>query len=230
MTVRRAAPYLALALISIRPAFAQQVVANWFPVHIGDRWIYQHETRDDTGRGQADLEIHHWKTEQTIVGSRAVPEGTLLELNVQVMDGSPNRGRRVDPSPAFLIRDNCLYLTYVEWDPASHVLKPEYRAGLSAARYAADFCFPLAVGKTWGAPHWADWRPPADAKDWQVQSASAEPNTFHIKSISSYPGSGETGDIWFKKGIGIVREQDVHHGTIGVIGAQLLRFQPASSR
>jgi hypothetical protein len=35
-----------------------------------------------------------------------------------------------------------------------------------------------------------------------------------------------TADIWFEKGLGVVREDEVHHGTIGEARTHLLRFQP----
>jgi hypothetical protein len=47
---------LALAFISSGAAYAQNVFADWFSVHAGNRWIYEHETRDDTGEGHAHLE------------------------------------------------------------------------------------------------------------------------------------------------------------------------------
>jgi hypothetical protein len=228
--VSQAATYFALAFVTISPAWAQPVVAHWFPIHTGDRWIYQHETRDETGLGAAHLEIHHWKTEKTVAGSWNIPEGTLAGINVRLMEGAPPTGRAVDPNPAYLIRGDCAYLTYVEWNPRDHQLTPAFRQHLLAGHLAPDFCFPLVVGKTWGAPHWGDWRPPSNAKDWRVQSASGQPATFHLKSISSYPGSGQTVDIWFEKGAGIVRELDIHHGTIGEERTRLVRFEPAPRR
>jgi len=228
--MRHAAPYLALAFISIGPGFAQSPAADWFPVHVGARWIYEHETRDDIGAGRAHLEIHRWKTENSVAGSWNIPEGTLAGINARVTEGAPPAGRGVDPNPAYLIRGDCAYLTYVEWDPRDHQLTPAFRQQLLAGHLAPDFCFPLVVGKTWGAPHWGDWRPPSDAKDWLVQSVSRQPATFHVKSISSYPGSGQTVDIWFEKGTGIVRELDIHHGTIGEERTRLLRFEPPSRR
>jgi hypothetical protein len=53
---------------------------------------------------------------------------------------------------------------------------------------------------------------------------------FHITNISSYPGSGMTVDIWFEKGVGIVSQEEIHHGTIGEERTRLLRFEPASGR
>ncbi len=141
------------------------------------------------------------------------------------MEGSPPEGWRVEEERAYLIRTSCLYVNGVDWDPSRRQLTPAFRQDLLAGHIAADFCFPLAVGRTWGAPNWADWRPPTDTKDWRVQSASAG-NTFHITSVSSYLGSGQTADIWFEKGVGIVREEEIHHGTIGEERTRLVRFEP----
>ena len=88
-----------------------------------------------------------------------------------------------------------------------------------------DFCVPLVVHKTWGAPNglpnWGVARP-EEAKDWEAvgiklhdPAAPGQQNTVHVTNISSYPGSGMTVDIWFEKGVGVVREEEVHHGTIG---------------
>jgi len=91
--------------------------------------------------------------------------------------------------------------------------------------------------KAWGAPHWGGIRPVSEAKDWEVAgikvrdpSAPDKQNTFHITSVSSYLGSGMTADIWFEKDVGIVREKEIHHGTIGEERTRLLRFEPASQR
>jgi hypothetical protein len=61
----RRAP-LCLALIAAAPAFAQNTIADWFPVHIGDRWTYEHETRDGGIGAIAHPEINRWKTEETM--------------------------------------------------------------------------------------------------------------------------------------------------------------------
>jgi hypothetical protein len=227
---------LAITFIASGQVFAQKTAADWFPIHVGDKWIYQHETRDDTGEGRAHLDIHRWKTEETILGSWTIPEGTLVGRLVRVMEGSPPTGRRVNASPAYLIRGDCLYSDGVGWEPLNHELTPAYHEDLLAGHIAADFCFPIVVGKTWGAPHWAEWRAPADAKEWQVagiqvhdQSAPDKQRTFHITSVSSYLGSGMTADIWFEKGVGIVREEEIHHGTIGEDRSWLLHFEPATS-
>ena len=106
---------LALAFISSGAAYAQNVLADWFSVHAGNRWIYEHETRDDTGEGHAHLEIHRGKTEETIIGSWTIPEGTLVGRQVRVVEGSPHEGWRVNQSPAYLIRGDCFYAYWGGW-------------------------------------------------------------------------------------------------------------------
>lgn len=224
---------LALAIISSQ-VFAQSPVTEWFPVGSGTRWIYEHETRDDTGEGRAHLDIHRWKTKETITGSWPIPEGTLVGRRVRLVDGSPPAGYHVTGDFAYLIRGDCLYSSEVDWEPLNHHLTPAFSEELFAGHLAADFCFPLVVHKMWGAPHFMNLRPPAAAKDWEVvgvkfrdPAAPDKQNTFHVTSISHYLGSGMTADIWFEKGVGIIREEDIHHGTIGEDRTRLLRFNPA---
>ena len=148
----------------------------------------------------------------------------------------------MDPNPAYLIRGDCVYASYGEvgWDPSTHQLTPDFRKGLGIGYVSPDFCFPFAVYKTWGAPHGLpDWRVirPEEAKDWEVTgikardpSAPGGQKTFHVTSISAYPGAGITVDIWFEKGVGVVREEEIHHGTIGEKRTRLLRLEPALRR
>jgi hypothetical protein len=35
-------------------------------------------------------------------------------------------------------------------------------------------------------------------------------------------------DTWFEKGVGIIRKDQIHHGTIGELHTRLLRFEPAA--
>jgi hypothetical protein len=87
------------------------------------------------------------------------------------------------------------------------------------------------VHKTWGAPHGLPdlgVTRPQQAKDWQVADKKQE--TYHITSISAYPGAGVTEEIWFEKGVGVVRKDSIHHGTIGERRVRLLRFEAAAQR
>ena len=190
------------------------------------------------GLGRKHLEVHTWITEETVSGSWTVPEGTLVGRQVRVIEGSP--GLRVDPSPAYLIRGDCVYASFGEtsWGPSSHQLTADFRNGLAVGYVSPDFCFPLTLQKKWGAPHglpdWSVTRP-EEAKDWEVvgsktddASAHAKGPAFRIVNISSYPGAGVTVDIWFEKGVGVVRLDQIHHGTVGEVRMQLVRFESAA--
>lgn len=223
--------WLGIALLLIPLETMAQNTAGWLPVHIGDRWIYQHTTRDEDGRGRAHLSIHAWSTEETTVGSWTAAQGMIVTRQVHVMEGSPPDGWRVDRSQAYLIRGDCLFADEVGWNPLAHQLTADFSNALTASEISPDFCFPLTSHKTWGAPHGLpDWNVtrPEDAKDWEVSGINRQ--TFHITSISAYPGSGETVDIWFRKSVGVVREQEIHHGTIGEEDTRLVRFEPAAQR
>jgi hypothetical protein len=197
---------------------------------MNDKWIYEYTSRDENGQGRTHLDVRSWKTEETTDGAWTIPEGTLVGRRVRVLEGSP-KGDRVDPNPAYLIQGESLYPD-VDWDPSTHQLKPDFKSGLRTY-LSPNFCFPLILHKTWGAPHglpdWAVARP-EEAKDWQVVGMNIRDKRemFHIASISSYPGGGVTVDIWFEKDVGILLEKEVHHGTIGEHKKRLLSFEPAS--
>ena len=232
--MRHAPLYLALTFISSGQASAQDAVADWFPIHAGDKWVYQYETRDNTGGGQAHPEIHRWNTEETITGSWSIPQGMLVGRQVRVTEGSP--GYAWQPSLAYLIRGECLYrVSARDWETPAHRLTPDFLKRLGAGEISADFCFPLVVHKAWGAPQWGGIHAPSKAKDWEVvgftirdPSVPGKRDTFQIASDSSYPGSGTTVRISFEKGVGIVREEKIHHGTIGEDRSRLLRFESES--
>jgi len=218
----------AILLIPSHPSFAQSIVDGWIPLHTGNTWTYEHESRDDTGRGIANLEVRRWTTEETIIGSWIVPEGTLIGLRVHKRLSPPGPITIVEPDKAFLVQNDCLYTANVHWDPHQHQLTPSYRENLLAGRISPDFCFPLTAGKTWGAPHWTDWRPPSDANDWRVRQTSYD--TFQVRSVSSYLGSGESAEIWFTKGEGIIMGEHIHHGTISEYRTHLRDFRAISQR
>jgi hypothetical protein len=228
---------LALLLTAGGQALAPGVVEDWFPVHVGDKWVFEHTSSDDNGEGRGHLEVHAWRTEETTVAIRVIPEGTVVEAHVRVLQGTP-RGD-VSSSEIYLIRGNCIYgpgYGGAAWNARTHTLTQDFSKGLRTYS-SPDFCFPLVLHKTWGAPHGLpDWNAarPEDARDWEVVGtrrggalALHGRSAYHITSISAYPGSGETVDIWFEKGIGVVEEYEVHHGTVGQQRDRLVSFTPA---
>jgi len=142
------------ACISGSQAFAQSAVTDWIPIHAGDKWTYQHQTLDDTGRGRRHSEVHRWQTEEIITGLWTVPEGMLVGRRVRVVAGSPQMGRRVDPDPAFLIRGNCLYrLSTRDWEPSAHQLTSDFLKWLTAGEISADFLFSSSARQTEHSSH-----------------------------------------------------------------------------
>ena len=213
--VRRILLYLSLSLVSFGQNPQPGIFANWFPIHPGDKWIYDHDDRNENGNGRAHPVIERWRTEQTITGSWTIPEGTLIETRVEPLGTVPST-IHVQPNPAYLIRGNCLYESEVDWTPATHQLTDSFRQGLLAGEYSPDFCFPLMTGKTWGHEGTRDWK-----------ATEIRAGVFRIRSISYYPGSGQTEDIVFEKGVGILSQHGLHHGTYGEQRVQLVKFEPA---
>ena len=90
--MRHAVISLGLTLALFAQTAPNDAVANWFPVHVGDRWIYSHETRDQNSEMVGDVQISQWETEETTTGIWPVPEGTLVGRHVRISGGSPPAG------------------------------------------------------------------------------------------------------------------------------------------
>ena len=215
MAMRRVLVSFAVALLSFAQSPPSVAIGNWFPIHRGDKWTYDHEDRNENGNGRAHPMIERWRTEQTVTGSWPIAEGTLIETRAQPV-GSVPPTVHIQPNPAYLIRNNCIYESEVAWNPTTHQLTETFRQGLLAGEYAPDFCFPLTAGKTWGHEGTKDWK-----------ATVLRPGVFLIKSISYYPGSGQTVEVVFRKGVGILSQHGLHHGTYGEQRLQLVKFEPA---
>jgi len=111
-------------------------------------------------------------------------------------------GKPLNPEPkerAWLIRGDCLYeLTPADWDP-------RHRGELSGAP-AGGICFPLTGGRV-----------TVTERD---PSSLDNGRTYHISSNAE--------DLWFERGAGIVKEDDVRNGE--QTHSQLLYFGPAPAR
>lgn len=224
---------------------AQDVVPSWYPAHVGDTWVYQHESRDGTRPwtspgGIADPQIERWKTEETILGLVPILQGTFLTKRTRVLDHEISAGcnpcnddgwkRDILAESHYLIHQDCLYAldgSLLALDVKGHALRaldqdnhlrPEFDQELASGDFPPEFCFPLELGKRWGK---------LPEETWEVTGVnSVEPmapdggRTFHLVS---YPGSGEVADVWFTPGVGIVQEASIHHGTYEETDAVLLR-------
>ena len=66
-------------------ACAQQDPLAWFPLEVGNRSIYEHESKS----GNRDQpRVDHFTTEETITGTRPVPEGLMVFRDVRELGGA----------------------------------------------------------------------------------------------------------------------------------------------
>jgi hypothetical protein len=109
------------------------------------------------------------------------------------------------------------------WDGQRQQLLPDYRKALSDGAVSPDFCFPLQPGREWGNND-IPWRvEPARAG---VESFLPAEYTGAIHIFSSHFGSGGWQDVWFQKGVGVVREHYIHNGTYDEYTKKLQSFLP----
>ena len=56
-------------------ASAQEDPLAWFPLQVGSRWVYEHESKSGD-RNRPDVD--RWTTEETITGRVSIPEGLVV--------------------------------------------------------------------------------------------------------------------------------------------------------
>jgi hypothetical protein len=113
-----------LALLCGAEASAQNSVADWFPIHVGDRWTYEQVHLDGTSGGVAHPEISRWETQETILNSATIAEGMLVFRRIQVLGSAPPPVPKQE-NGAWLIRDSCVYvLEQDDWNPVDDQLTP----------------------------------------------------------------------------------------------------------
>jgi hypothetical protein len=193
------------------------VVRAWFPVAVGNRWVYQHAAFDAGEHGMADPKIERWKTEETIDAVTDVADGTMIVEHVRAYDHEMLIGwlaendatTRLRPVERILIHENCLYRDGDTYRGADGEDTP-------------SLCFPMAAGGTWGQS--AATSPALEAV-WHVRAVAGDPfgvagaRTYHA---SAHEGAGFFRDIWYTQGIGIVQDVGEHHGTYLEERSQLL--------
>jgi len=217
-------------LISWAPVFAQGVASAWFPMDIGNQWIYEHESRGGSSKNPL---ITRWQSVETTTGAVAIPEGTVVLRHVQVSgDASSGWIESVFGRSNFLIRKDCLYFLNpaFSWNEQEERLRPEYAAKLLAGDVEPEFCFPLSAGKSFGRdspPGWVPSRVVGQGRGQRFAPASVSSKAFDVRVHVVY--ADET-HLWFEKGVGITGEWDWHNGTYLEYRVRLVRFQPASSR
>jgi len=225
-------------------ASAQEDPLAWFPLQVGSRWVYEHESKSGD-RNRPDVD--RWTTEQTITGWVTLPEGLVVLREVKQLASASDQSTTVraiapngqlrfvrqpdynrgvltarDREP-YLVRGNCVYVIGDGWDGQRQRLRPEYLNYLTNGAVSPDFCFPLQTGREWG-----------DLKTdipWRVEPTRESAGSFlpaeyahAIHIFSSHFGSGGWKDVWFQKGIGVVGEHYIHNGTYDEYSKKLVSF------
>jgi hypothetical protein len=225
-------------------ANAQEDLLAWFPLQIGNRWVYENESKSGD-RNRPD--VNRWISEETITEWVTIPEGLVVLREVRQQEEGP-RGASGDLVIApngrlrearqegrahlgylitrdrdpYLVSGNCVYVISDGWDGQRRQLRPEYRRYLSEGAVSPDFCFPLQTGREWGN----------NDTPWRVEPARDSVGSFlpaeyagAIHIFSSHFGSGGWEDVWFQKGVGVVGEHYIHNGTYDEYTKKLRSFE-----
>jgi hypothetical protein len=210
---------LALLTVSLSvPACAEDVFA-WFPLQVGNRWIYEHSSKTGDPKNPR---FANWTTIETVIEHRKLAEGLVAVIAVEQRGSSDGGWIAERDRTNYLIREDCVYALQEGWDIAKLDLTDEYRRQLQAGDASPDFCFPLEAGRQWGNMHDYGWRVegivPADRP-----GANVLAGTYGLKCAWTQGPFY----IWFKRGTGIAAEAFSHSGTYGEYHRVLKQFTPA---
>lgn len=214
--MRRSALALWVVWLLVPPIGVAQVL-DWFPLNVGNRWIYAHFSKSGDPTKPT---VHNWTTIETILEHRQIPEGTVVVMGVEQRGMSDGGWIAQRNQTNYLIRDDCVYALHEGWDMVTLDLTPDYRRQLSAGTAAPDFCFPLEAGRRWGNPQ--DW-------GWLVEGLVSADRPGALAGSYRLKCSWSQGPlyVWFKRGTGIVAESFSHSGTYEQYGRTLTEFIPA---
>ena len=69
-------------------ASAQEDPLAWFPLQVGSRWVYEHESKSgDRNRPEVD----RWTTEERITGRVTIPEGLVVLREVKQLPNASDQ-------------------------------------------------------------------------------------------------------------------------------------------
>ena len=175
---------LLLFIVDCAATHAQDSVLSWYPLEVGNSWIWQNESLDGDW---VHPTFERWTMEQTIIS--IAPDAELVELCDEPQSRAQrrrftrfHRGEQCSTSCCARIAsaDVPPMRLHFGW-PRGRVGKDRarlwppraaYQRNCCAARCSPDFCLPLTVGMTWG-------RIPSRGLDpdfiWNVVSLNADP-------------------------------------------------------
>jgi hypothetical protein len=229
---------------------AQDDPLAWFPLQVGNRWLYEHEWKSGDQRRPT---VERWITEESVVGSVTIPEGVVVLREVKRQSTAPEQPTRIlgldgrvhelqhdldggyvvtRQREPYLVRGSCVYVIDDGFDEQTQQLRPTYRKYLAEGVLSPDFCFPPEMGRRWGNAD-IPWRvEPASSGalvqhvggvDWaRTFLAPQYANATHV--LSDHFGSSGRMDVWFQKGIGVVAEHYYHNGSYDEYTKKLVSF------
>jgi len=237
---RLVAALLLLAATGVTGDDRPTVALSWYPLRIGNTWVYADEWRDaDGGYGIDNPRIGRWTTTETVIAAEGSPDGIKVVVERDVSAITRVHGWHGDPTrlastrTEWLVRGACIYTLETAdgsdaddiW-PAydgSHRIRAAFRHALLRGDVPAQYCFPMTAGAEWGR---TPSTPPNDEDVWRVRAMNGDPfgtagaRTFHV---SGFQGSGDTTDYWFQEGVGVTQFVEVHHGTYDEIRRRLVK-------
>lgn len=189
-------------------------VLDWFPLDVGNRWIYAHYSKSGDPAKPAVL---HWTTIETVLEHRQIAEGTVVVMGVEQRGTSDGGWVAQRNQTNYLIRGDCVFALHEGWDVVKLDLTAEYRKQLIDGAAAPDFCFPLEAGRQWG--NLQDW-------GWLVEGMARADSPGALAGAYRLQCAWNQGPlhVWFKRGTGIVAESFSHSGTYEECGRTLTQF------
>ena len=212
-------------------------VMEWYPLQVGNRWIYKHEAKYGS---ETKPTVEQWTREVTITGHVRVPEG-LLVLRTAKVTGGTSSAPTNQPHP-YLIRGQYVYRAF--YDPQKKALRPESKQLLANGTDIPEFFFPLEVGLIWAEKNREDadtaraktGTPIPTLAHWLVSGrgphGSMTPGHMPPDAYALYYETVQTPlERWFQKGVGILGEASTSRsGSYLETRMMLQKFIPASQK
>ena len=207
-------------------------VFRYFPLQVGNRWIYDYEYR--TGDPERPT-VQRWTSEVTVTEHVRLPEGLVVLRKVVAPQVPPGQFELEH----YLIHGNYVYaFGEILWDRPTRSFSATFRDRLVSGDVVPDFFFPLRENLLFAEKDREDreYREWQDAKKhpepfyhWLVEGRggqgravklSVSPQAFRLV----YATIGGPTERWFEEGVGMVGEWNHHSGTYWETIIRLQKF------